>query len=285
MQDRFWETYYPEIDDGDLESRTGPFLFLNATLPLLIRQVPLTAGLDGQRYSFLHWQESRATQNAGLKDQAVMQAMVAGGKISPRHWDDAVAQTPRRFYEGLVESLKQAWEAFKEFDAGTDQHFGRDAPSLGNLGKALEECRKLLEPIVAVKRQQEPDPELDAPPSDEGVADVAEARPDAPGAHVSEAPGGTLKPVNGLEWDALDFGRVLIEFRDKARELAEAGNRLTENRQKYAESQAQIKKLDEEYDEISRLVSRNREYNQLLSRLLELHGRAPAQTVRGDASA
>src|SRR4051812_37004757 len=57
IQDRFWETYYPVVDDGDLESRSGPFLFLNGALPLVIRQVPLTAGLDSQRYSFLHWQE------------------------------------------------------------------------------------------------------------------------------------------------------------------------------------------------------------------------------------
>jgi type VI secretion system protein ImpA len=284
IQDRFWETYYPQIDDGDLESRTGPFLFLNGTLPLLIRQVPLTVGLDGQRYSSLHWQESRATQNAGLKDQKLMQAMVAAGKISPKHWDDAVAQTPRRFYEELAESLHQGWEAFKDFDAATDRHFGRDAPSLSNIRKALEEGRKLLEPILAAKRQQEPDPELDATPADERAADVAAAHPDAPGADVPEGPERRPTLVNGLERDALDFGRVLIEFRDKARELAEAGNRLTENRQKYAECRAQMKKLDEEYEEISRLVSRNREYYQLLSRILELHGRTTAQAVSGNGS-
>jgi type VI secretion system protein ImpA len=280
IQDRFWETYYPQVDDGDLESRSGPFLFLNGTLPLVIRQVPLTAGLDSQRYSFLHWQESRATQNAGLKDQKLMQAMVDGGKITPKHWDDAVAQTPRRFYEGLAESLQQAWEAFKEFDAGTDQHFGRDAPSLSNIRKALEECRKHLEPILAAKREQEPDPELDGPPADEGADDAGTARTDAD----ADGPGRRIALVPGLEQHALDFGRVLIEFRDKAQELAEAGNRLTENRQKYAESQAEMKKLDEEYEEVSRLVSRNREYYQLLARILELHGRAPVSALPRDGS-
>jgi type VI secretion system protein ImpA len=161
VQERFWDTYHPQIDEGDLGSREGPFVFLNTTLPLLIRQVPLSAGLSELKYSYLQWQESREVQNVGLKDQKVMQALADAGKTTPKQWDDAVAQTPRKFYEGIFQALAESGEAFRDFEEGTDRRFGREAPSLLNVRKALEECRRLLEPILAAKRVQEPDPELD----------------------------------------------------------------------------------------------------------------------------
>jgi type VI secretion system protein ImpA len=158
IQERFWETYHPQIDEGDLGSREGPFVFLNTTLPQLIRQVPLTEAMSHPRYSYLQWQESREVQNVGLKDQKAMKGLADAGKVTPKQWDDTVAQTPRKFYEELSQALVESGEALREFEEGTDQHFGREAPSLLNVRKALEECRRLIEPIVAAKRAQEPDP-------------------------------------------------------------------------------------------------------------------------------
>jgi type VI secretion system protein ImpA len=271
IQDRFWETYHPEIEDGDLESREGPFVFLNELLPMLIRQIPLTSGMGDVRYSYLHWMESRATQNAGAKDPKLAKAMEDAGKVTPKQWDDDVAQSPRKFYEGLNESLERARVAFKDFDEGTDRHFGRAAPGLGNIREALEDCRKLIGLILDTKRKQEPDPE----PAGEVPDGGSEPEPGADGADGLEPQGRTAGAVNGLGNAVLDSGRLLIEFLGRANALADAGKRLAENRQKYAELQAEIAKLDEEYKEVSALVSRNKEYHQLLSRLLELH---PAPT-------
>jgi type VI secretion system protein ImpA len=269
IQDRFWATYHPEIEDGDLEAREGPFVFLNDLLPLLIRQVPLTSGVGDVRYSLLHWKESRATQNAGAKDPKLAKAMEDAGKVTPKQWDDEVAQSPRKFYEGLNESLERTRDAFKDFDEGTDRHFGRAAPGLGNIREALEECRKLIGPILDTKRKQEPDPEPAGEVLDGGPA----PEPGANGADGLEPQGRTAGAGNGLGKAVLDSGRLLIEFLDRANALADAGKRLAENRQKYAELQAQMAALDEEYKEVSALVSRDTEYHQLLSRMLELHPR------------
>src|SRR5439155_11146888 len=70
----------------------------------------------------------------------------------------------------------------------------------------------------------------------------------------------------------LDPGTLLIRFRDKAQELADAGRRLETNREKYRELQAQLKQLDEEYNEIARILVANREASALLCRLIELQG-------------
>jgi type VI secretion system protein ImpA len=281
IQERFWETYHPQIDEGDLASREGPFVFLNTTLPLLIRQVPLTAGMIEARYSYLQWQESRAVQNVGLKDQKAMKALADAGKVTPKQWDDAVAQTPRSFYEGLFQALSESGEALRELEEGTDRHFGRGAPSLLNIRKTLEECHRLIEPIVATKRAQEPDPELDGSPAGETPAGGA---PDQAGAQdgVPHPEAGHGLPIpNGAGSTLPDFGRMLIDFQKRAEELAETGKLLTENRQKHAELKAAIADLDAEYLQMSTRLSKSQEYYQLLSRLLELHNGAAARPGNG----
>jgi type VI secretion system protein ImpA len=274
VQERFWETYHPQIDQGDLGSREGPFVFLNTTLPLLIRQVQLTADTSEPRYSYLHWQESREVQNVGLKDQKAMKALTDAGKVTPKQWDDAVAQTPRNFLEGLFQALSESSAAFRDFEEGTDRSFGREAPSLISVRKALEECRRLIEPILAAKRAQEPDPELVGPPPGEAAAGVAPAHPESHES-VGRPEVGLGAPVpNGPGSTALDFGRVLIDFQRRAEDLAETGRLLAANRQKSAELKAELGKLDAEYQELSLRLSKSREYYQLLSKLLELHNGA-----------
>lgn len=177
IQERFWDTYYPNIEDGDLESRSGPFLFLNGALPLVIRSVPLTDGLGERQYSYLHWQEARTTENVGLQDAEKMEELIAEGKATSKEFEDAVAQTPRRFYENLLEDLRQARDAFTALDQSTDERFGRDAPGLTGIRKALDDCRLVIEPIVEAKREQEPSPD-DEPESDREDRSDDEAEPE-----------------------------------------------------------------------------------------------------------
>jgi type VI secretion system protein ImpA len=281
VQERFWETYHPQIDEGDLGSREGPFVFLNITLPPLIRQVPLTAGMSEPKYSYLQWQESREVQNVGVKDQKAMKALTDAGKVTPKQWDDAVAQTPRKSYELLFQALAESGEAFRDFEEGTDRHFGREAPSLLNVRKALEDCRRLLEAIVAAKRTQEPDPQLDGPSPGEAPAGVAPAQSEFHHGVAGPEAGQESPVANGVGSAGLDFGRMLMDFQRRAEELAETGKLLTENRQKHAELKAAISTLDAEYVEMSTRLSKSQEYYQLLSRLLELHNGAAARAGNG----
>ncbi|WP_406695976.1 type VI secretion system protein TssA [Singulisphaera sp. Ch08] len=179
IQEQFWETYYPEIDDGDLESRSGPFIFLESVVAPLIRSLPLTRGFGDERYSYYRWQESRATDNAGLKSQDAMDALIAEGKITGQQFDDAVAQTPKQFYVTLVEDLRGCIDALKALDDSMDQRLGRDSPGVVSVRKALTECRNVLEPILNQKRSLEPDAEAEvedesAAPEDSDQSEYAE---------------------------------------------------------------------------------------------------------------
>ena len=282
IQERFWETYYPEIDDGDVESRFGPFLFLNDKLkglPFLIRSIPITQGLDDQEFAFLKHAESREVDNLIAKDPAKEKQVLAGGKITGKQFDDAVSQTPKGFYARLSSALSESRATLKQFEDSTDERFGRDAPSLLEVGKALDEVARVVEPILAAKRLAEPDPvEVpDAPPPAAEGETPSEAEPSAaaPASDGVVAFDGVVVPKRRArlgtpqEGETLDFGRVLIDYQARVQALAEAGAKLSENRQKYAALLAEMKGLDDEYEELSQVISRDREAYQLLARLLK----------------
>jgi DNA-binding MarR family transcriptional regulator len=76
----------------------------------------------------------------------------------------------------------------------------------------------------------------------------------------------------------IDPGLLLIRFREKAQELADAGRRLETNRDKYRALQSEMKLLDDEYHEITKLLLTNRESSVLLSRLLDIQSVTPIKT-------
>jgi type VI secretion system protein ImpA len=236
LQERFWEVLFPEIEDGDLEPRAGPFEFLNQDklLPFLIRSVPLTAGLGEEDYSFLRYQESRATDNAVRKDPEQLSVLTAEGKITSEQFDKAVAQTSLAFYEGLVEDLRECIAAFTALDRDNDRRFGREAPSLVGLRKALDDCRNLIESILQDKRAQQPD--ADGPPEEPEPAEeestVAEEETWAaaePGDDVEEAE--VAEPVAPVRRrpSARPSGGPITDVEDARRRIVEAAAYLRQN--------------------------------------------------------
>ena len=88
------QSLYPEVEDGDLESRAGSAGVVERETPAVaIREVPLTQSRDGENYSWLHWEESRAVDNLGRRNQAAMAAALADGKITGEQFDKAVEAT------------------------------------------------------------------------------------------------------------------------------------------------------------------------------------------------
>lgn len=185
IQDAFWDTYYPIVDDGDVETRFGPFLFLNRTFPVLIRSLALTDGAGGARYSFLQWQTSRSAAN--LKPR--QEAQEGDGEAPPDDrftaevFDKALAQTKRLTVETLAEDAHACLDAFAGFDQSTDDHFGRETPGLTDIRRALDEVVELIDRLLDRKREQEPwasdraeEPEPE--PEDEPAEEVADEEPE-----------------------------------------------------------------------------------------------------------
>lgn len=158
LLERFWDSLYPAIEEGDLELRAGPLDWLNDKLPLPVRAIPITRAMDGVAYSWLQWEESRTVDNLAHQNPEAHQETLAEGKLSGEQFDKAVAVTPRAFYETLYDDLQQSWEAWEQLSHEVDRQFGKEAPSLLNIKKAIEDCQVLIQDIVKTKRKLEPDP-------------------------------------------------------------------------------------------------------------------------------
>jgi len=204
LQERFWDSLYPVIEDGDLEFRAGPLEWLNDKLPVSIREIPVTRSRSGVEYAWRHWDESRTVDNLGRQDVEAMRAALAEGKISGEQFDNAVAGTPRAHYEKLFADLSGCWEQYQRLDAVVDEKFGREAPGLLGLRDSIEGCRDLVERILKEKRQVEPDA---TPVSEAGTNEAPVATEEAP-----VAGGLSLEPRNRA--DALRrLGAVAAFFR------------------------------------------------------------------------
>jgi type VI secretion system protein ImpA len=165
MSTRYWDGLHPLIEDGDTTVRAAPLDWINTKLTELVRTIPLTQG-DG--LSWRRWEESRQVENAGRQSAEAMAALVAEGKITAAQFDEAVAATPRAFYEPLFEDVEQARAEVQAVGEWFDAKLGKEAPSLRDLRQAIIDARDLLEGIVKKKRELEPDYDPNAAAAPDG---------------------------------------------------------------------------------------------------------------------
>ncbi|HEY3067050.1 MAG TPA: type VI secretion system protein TssA [Methylomirabilota bacterium] len=170
LEEAFWPTLHPLVEDDDMEPRAAPLEWLNEKLPATVRGVPITRLHDGLAYSWIHWEESRIVENLLRQNPEAAQEELKEGKVTSEQFDRAVATTSRAFYETLLADIDESFEAWEQLDRMNDEKFGRQSPSLLGLKKTLEDCRALVDSITRRKRELEPDPETPGAVSTPGQA-------------------------------------------------------------------------------------------------------------------
>ncbi len=183
----FWDTLYPEVEDGDMEMRAGPLNWVGSYLGEQVRKTPLTRS----KYDWFKYLESRAV---GYEDacagndnkMAARQTAIAEKKLAPEMFDQDVNSTQQEFYIHLVKDFEEAQASLQSLDELCNEKLGRESPNFEKLRTALEEVQSLTQTFL--KSKEEPEPE--APQED---ADVPQAVGEAQGAParkrvVSEEP-------------------------------------------------------------------------------------------------
>jgi type VI secretion system protein ImpA len=153
--ENFWDTLYPEIEDGDLELRVAPVEWAGTRLDDAVRKTAITrSGLN-----FYQYQESR---KIGYEEDAqteakreLREAAVADGKPTADEFDRDMAATPTDQYEAWVAGMDGCLESLESLGALCEEKFGNYAPSVGPLRTALEEVRHSVNLIVQKRHQQE----------------------------------------------------------------------------------------------------------------------------------
>jgi len=178
LVEKFWDTVYPEIEDGDAESRGAPLGFVGVKLDIPLKLVPI---VEKAKYGLVDYQQSR---DVGYEDQAKgdeakkkRAALIKEGKLAPELFDKVFEETPKKFYAQAEKDLDGCLENLNRLKKDCDEKFGDEGPTFGPLQSALEATRHQIHAFLQKKREKEPDPVE--------VVPAAQAAPGADGEAVA----------------------------------------------------------------------------------------------------
>ncbi len=189
--EQYWDTCYPEGEDGDYELRSGPLEWIGNKLTLPLQQLTIASG----GLSLLDYNASRsvpteiaigaAAYDAQKTLNAARSEAEAMGKIMPEAADAAIENTGKVFYKALVADIDAAVAGLAALEAVSDERFGREAPAYTGLRNGLDELRRFAGSTLARKLELDPDP----------IEEVFEAEAGGAGDAPSDGPQ-TPEPVN-----------------------------------------------------------------------------------------
>lgn len=163
----FWDTLYPEIDEGDLEARGNALAWMDQQVSTAIKEVFITKASD-QNLNFIQYEESKLfdvpenldtlsgdqfQKMTALKQQAEDEKRITGDM-----WRKAYTTSRRAFYDETLTTLNECWEAYQELDKIMDEKFGNQTPGLGELRKTLDLVKTTIERFAKEKAIIEPYP-------------------------------------------------------------------------------------------------------------------------------
>lgn len=216
LLEQFWDTLYPEIEDGDLEFRATPLEWVGTRLEEAVKRVPLTAsGLD--------WFDYRKSRDIGYEAEAAsdprkQEAREEAARLkipNAEEFDAEVMATPAKLYEERIAELDGSLEALRTLDTLCESKFGDVAPSFSTLRRALEEVQQTARMLAAKKRPQAVEgaveEAVEAPPPEEPVEEApVEAAYEVPAARPKRKKALGAEPADVEE--ALEHVRVAARF-------------------------------------------------------------------------
>jgi type VI secretion system protein ImpA len=166
LQQNFWDTCFPEVDEGDQEGRANAIEWLDKQVSWAVQEVPLTSGTNG--LSFFAWEDSKRfdipenLDTLETADQEKFSQLRAQAEAERRTtgdmWRKAKAQSRRAFYEQLNFTLDECWAAYQALDKTIEEKFdSKQMPGMNALKKILDTIRTAIQKIVEEKRKEEPD--------------------------------------------------------------------------------------------------------------------------------
>ncbi|MES3036204.1 MAG: type VI secretion system protein TssA [Gemmatimonadota bacterium] len=176
LLENFWDTVYPEIEDGDPSMRAGPLDFIGIKLVETVRSAPLSnakhnfrqydaAALVGSEDELREDELRREARDAfAAKGEPVIETIWAGVDATPKQW-----------YVDLSQTIRETTADLYALDEFGNEHFVEEAPSYRRLLDVLEAVQRSTDALLARRRLQEPEDDGSGGEADGEAAGVAGA--------------------------------------------------------------------------------------------------------------
>ena len=179
LQETFWETMFPEIDEGDMEGRANALEWIDGQASFAIKEAKITAGAS---YSFFDYEDSKKfdipenLDTLDSTDQQKYRELSAQAekenRVTADKWRKAKAASRRAFYEQLSFDLGECFAEHKELNRVIEERFDRNQmPGTSQLKKALDDIQTLVKRLLEEKRAEEPDEADEIPAETEQTED------------------------------------------------------------------------------------------------------------------
>lgn len=134
---QYWESLYPEAEDGDQERRAGNLSWIVSRAEQLVRNIPLTEG-RGSAYSYANILDARnRSQNKGDGNRSE-----AGVSIDVI--ESARRKSSYAFYQALIAEAQLCATALTDMQTAIDARLGMDGPGFTALRQSLEDVLHTL---------------------------------------------------------------------------------------------------------------------------------------------
>jgi len=202
----FWDTLYPEIEDGDAEMRAAPLDWVGGRLDRTVKDGALTRS----GYSWFVYKESRKVPTETEAGESTpkaeaREAAVAEGKLTPEEFDKSFESSPKAYYVQLAADFDGALESLQALDELCGEKFQDVAPSFGPLRQTLDEVKQAVRIFLQKKREKEPDEAVEGAATEAVEPETEAAWEAAPLAQAaSAAPARARKPGGALSAEPAD---------------------------------------------------------------------------------
>ena len=159
IMEQYWDTCYPELEDGDTEMRAAPIEWIGLKFDTPVRMVALNA----EGHSFVDNRVSRTVPSkeeaeADSGKSALREQAILDGKVTLEDFDRGFKATQKGWYRDLTGSLEGCVQELSALEKLCDDKFGRSGPNFSSTRNALQEVRQLVAQLLAKKLEMDPDP-------------------------------------------------------------------------------------------------------------------------------
>ncbi|HTB15856.1 MAG TPA: type VI secretion system protein TssA [Bryobacteraceae bacterium] len=170
LLENFWDSVYPQIDDGDLDLRSMPLSWIGTQLGPMVRSAPILKG----GYNWYSHRSSRSipTEEQAQIDPAKLAARteaLAEGEVSPEDFEKAFESTPFEAMKACYAEITGLSEYLESLNELCKEKFSDQSPDFGPLQLTLEEVGGVVRVLFKTKESLEAPREVvtEAPPPEE----------------------------------------------------------------------------------------------------------------------
>ncbi len=171
LVERFWDTAYPQIEDGDDDARVASFIWMNENLPLTLKlHVPLLHLSDRipSAVSLADWDQALIADNQKGEDK---KPHPAGG--NPLTREELTASASGKNLLALIDLKARLEVATGKWDALArmlDDRMRNNPPSVARVGEMLRRMERAVTSLIDGRAPVQPvasDPAPASPPSNQ----------------------------------------------------------------------------------------------------------------------